>query len=160
MTWHFFWVRFYFYLWGRRCSNLAIKYLNFDWICSVLAINTLKWSWCCPFDVFISSLEFHSYIGKNLIVVSFDHELASKVCHVSLDISRLKWLDVFLYQEIRNRHWLQVMHVTKKSFQLEANIFKLKHILDIGLTQWVAFILRSILFSWRIRIVFMKDKTT
>uniref|UniRef100_A0A7M5WVD3 Uncharacterized protein n=2 Tax=Clytia hemisphaerica TaxID=252671 RepID=A0A7M5WVD3_9CNID len=36
-------------------------------------------------------------------------------------------------KEIRNRHWLQVMHVTKKSFQLEANIFKLKFILDIDL---------------------------
>ena len=38
-------------------------------------------------------------------------------------------------KEIRNRHWLQVMQVTKKSFQLEANIFKLNHILDIGLME-------------------------
>ena len=36
-------------------------------------------------------------------------------------------------QEIRNRHWLQVMSVTGSSFLLEANVFKLLHILDIGL---------------------------
>ncbi|XP_060567478.1 dynein axonemal heavy chain 5-like [Ruditapes philippinarum] len=36
-------------------------------------------------------------------------------------------------REIRNRHWLQVMHVTGSSFQLEANVFRLCHLLDIGL---------------------------
>ena len=36
-------------------------------------------------------------------------------------------------REIRNRHWLQVMHVTKSSFQLESGIFKLNDIVDIGL---------------------------
>ncbi|KAL5009692.1 hypothetical protein ScPMuIL_011997 [Solemya velum] len=36
-------------------------------------------------------------------------------------------------KEIRNRHWLQVMQVTGSSFQLEANVFKLSHLLDIGL---------------------------
>ena len=41
------------------------------------------------------------------------------------------------YQEIRNRHWLQVMQVTGSSFQLEANVFKLCHLLDIGLIKWV-----------------------
>ncbi|XP_064629693.1 uncharacterized protein LOC135488785 isoform X2 [Lineus longissimus] len=35
--------------------------------------------------------------------------------------------------EIRNRHWLQVMQVTGSQFQLEANVFKLCHLLDIGL---------------------------
>ncbi|XP_067674368.1 uncharacterized protein [Haliotis asinina] len=35
--------------------------------------------------------------------------------------------------EIRNRHWLQVMQVTGSTFQLEANVFKLTHLLDIGL---------------------------
>ncbi|XP_055889444.1 dynein axonemal heavy chain 8-like isoform X3 [Biomphalaria glabrata] len=39
----------------------------------------------------------------------------------------------FNLNEIRNRHWLEVMHVTHSSFQLEANIFKLCHLLDIGL---------------------------
>ncbi|XP_041462850.1 dynein heavy chain 8, axonemal-like [Lytechinus variegatus] len=49
------------------------------------------------------------------------------------------YLDVFpilhklASKEIRNRHWLQVMGVTGSSFQLEANVFKLCHILDIGL---------------------------
>ncbi|WAR07684.1 DYHG-like protein [Mya arenaria] len=38
-----------------------------------------------------------------------------------------------LTREIRNRHWLQVMQVTGSSFQLEANVFKLCHLLDIGL---------------------------
>ncbi|RDD45872.1 Dynein heavy chain 5, axonemal [Trichoplax sp. H2] len=36
-------------------------------------------------------------------------------------------------KEIRNRHWLDVMVATGSSFQLEANVFKLKHLLDIGL---------------------------
>ena len=45
----------------------------------------------------------------------------------------MRFLCVFFYQEIRNRHWLQVMQVTGSSFQLEANIFKLMHLLDIGL---------------------------
>ncbi|XP_075255403.1 dynein axonemal heavy chain 5-like isoform X4 [Convolutriloba macropyga] len=36
-------------------------------------------------------------------------------------------------REIRNRHWLQVMQVTGKSFLLEANVFKLKALLEIGL---------------------------
>lgn len=51
------------------------------------------------------------------------------------------YLDVFptLHKlnsrEIRNRHWLQVMSVTGSSFQLEAHIFKLVHLLDIGLLQ-------------------------
>ena len=40
-------------------------------------------------------------------------------------------------QEIRNRHWLQVMQVTNSSFQLEANVFKLCHLLDIGLIKSV-----------------------
>ncbi|XP_071504103.1 dynein axonemal heavy chain 5-like [Diadema antillarum] len=49
------------------------------------------------------------------------------------------YLDIFpilhklASKEIRNRHWLQVMAVTGSSFQLEANVFKLSHILDIGL---------------------------
>jgi hypothetical protein len=38
-----------------------------------------------------------------------------------------------IVQEIRNRHWLQVMAVTGSSFQLEAAVFKLSHLLDIGL---------------------------
>ncbi|XP_022081686.1 dynein gamma chain, flagellar outer arm-like [Acanthaster planci] len=51
------------------------------------------------------------------------------------------YLDVFpilhklASKEIRNRHWLQVMSVTGSSFQLEANVFKLLHILDIGLIE-------------------------
>ena len=44
-------------------------------------------------------------------------------------------LFLFVLQEIRNRHWLQVMSVTGSSFLLEANVFKLLHILDIGLIQ-------------------------
>ncbi|XP_070190368.1 uncharacterized protein [Littorina saxatilis] len=39
----------------------------------------------------------------------------------------------FNIPEIRNRHWLRVMQVTNSSFQLEANVFKLCHLLDIGL---------------------------
>ncbi|XP_066278010.1 uncharacterized protein [Branchiostoma lanceolatum] len=40
-----------------------------------------------------------------------------------------------LVPEIRNRHWLQVMSVTGSSFPLEAQAFKLFHLLDIGLIQ-------------------------
>ncbi|XP_018096048.2 dynein heavy chain 5, axonemal [Xenopus laevis] len=36
-------------------------------------------------------------------------------------------------KEIRNRHWLQVMSITGSSFPLEANVFKVSHLLDIGL---------------------------
>lgn len=36
-------------------------------------------------------------------------------------------------KEIRNRHWLQVMQVTKSSFQLESIFFRLNDIVDIGL---------------------------
>jgi dynein heavy chain len=38
-------------------------------------------------------------------------------------------------KEIRNRHWMQVMQVTKVSFRLEASIFKLSDLIDIGLEQ-------------------------
>ncbi|KAG8444848.1 hypothetical protein GDO86_009850 [Hymenochirus boettgeri] len=39
-------------------------------------------------------------------------------------------------KEIRNRHWLQVMSLTGSSFPLEANVFKVSHILDIGLLKF------------------------
>ncbi|XP_078503742.1 dynein axonemal heavy chain 5-like [Lissotriton helveticus] len=39
-------------------------------------------------------------------------------------------------KEIRNRHWLQVMAVTGSSFPLEANVFKVSHLLDIGLLKF------------------------
>eukprot|EP00795_Rhopilema_esculentum_P017364 gene17364-8957_t len=38
-------------------------------------------------------------------------------------------------REIRNRHWLEVMAVTGTSFQLEANVFKLMHLLDSQLAK-------------------------
>ncbi|XP_073531710.1 dynein axonemal heavy chain 5-like [Phyllobates terribilis] len=39
-------------------------------------------------------------------------------------------------KEIRNRHWLQVMSVTGSSFPLEANVFKVSQVLDIGLLKF------------------------
>ncbi|XP_069830783.1 uncharacterized protein [Dendropsophus ebraccatus] len=39
-------------------------------------------------------------------------------------------------KEIRNRHWLQVMSVTGSSFPLEANVFKVFHLLDTGLLKF------------------------
>ncbi|XP_066429677.1 uncharacterized protein [Eleutherodactylus coqui] len=39
-------------------------------------------------------------------------------------------------KEIRNRHWLQVMSLTGSSFPLEANVFKVFHLLDIGLLKF------------------------
>ncbi|XP_031757885.1 dynein gamma chain, flagellar outer arm isoform X2 [Xenopus tropicalis] len=39
-------------------------------------------------------------------------------------------------KEIRNRHWLQVMSITGSSFPLEANVFKVYHLLDIGLLKF------------------------
>ncbi|XP_028415382.1 dynein heavy chain 8, axonemal-like isoform X2 [Dendronephthya gigantea] len=54
--------------------------------------------------------DMKSYIKQYLDVFPILHKLASK--------------------EIRNRHWLQVMSVTGSSFQLEANVFRLKYLLD------------------------------
>ncbi|XP_044146080.1 dynein axonemal heavy chain 5-like isoform X2 [Bufo gargarizans] len=45
-------------------------------------------------------------------------------------------LHEFKSKEIRNRHWLQVMSVTGSSFPLEANVFKVFHLLDIGLLKF------------------------
>ncbi|XP_077343463.1 dynein axonemal heavy chain 5-like [Lithobates pipiens] len=45
-------------------------------------------------------------------------------------------LHEFKSKEIRNRHWLQVMAVTGSSFPLEANVFKVSHVLDIGLLKF------------------------
>ena len=57
-----------------------------------------------------------------------------KVCRCVLHVGAVLTLGR-LFQEIRNRHWLQVMSVTGSSFQLEAHIFKLVQLLDIGLLQ-------------------------
>ena len=71
-------------------------------------------------------------------------------------------LSLYLLQEIRNRHWLQVMSVTNSKFQLEANLFKLGHLLDIGLLKWECFAYCSfftsviILLFWTLRRLFMK----
>ena len=40
-------------------------------------------------------------------------------------------------KEIRNRHWLQVMHVTKTTFRLESTVFRLNDLLDNGLGKHV-----------------------
>ncbi|KAM9316607.1 uncharacterized protein PAF06_007656 [Gastrophryne carolinensis] len=45
-------------------------------------------------------------------------------------------LHEFKSKEIRNRHWLQVMSVTGSSFPLEANVFKVSHLLNIGLLKF------------------------
>lgn len=39
-------------------------------------------------------------------------------------------------QEIRSRHWMKVMRLTGSSFQLEANVFQLAHVLDIELIKY------------------------
>ena len=68
---------------------------------------------------------------------------ASQKCFYSLS------LHMFLhFQEIRNRHWLQVMSVTGSSFQLEAGVFKLCHLLDIGLIKsvmWLSWLICQVL---------------
>ncbi|XP_068137634.1 dynein axonemal heavy chain 5-like isoform X2 [Hyperolius riggenbachi] len=45
-------------------------------------------------------------------------------------------LHEFKSKEIRNRHWLQVMSVTGSAFPLEANVFKVSHLLDLGLLKF------------------------
>ncbi|XP_074662754.1 uncharacterized protein LOC141915202 [Tubulanus polymorphus] len=60
-------------------------------------------------------------IQHYLDVIPLLHKLSSK---------REQRYDI---EEIRNRHWLQVMQVTGSSFPLEANMFKNCHLLDIGL---------------------------
>lgn len=39
-------------------------------------------------------------------------------------------------REIRNRHWLKVMQITGRSFQLESSVFKLNDLLDINLDKF------------------------
>ena len=41
-------------------------------------------------------------------------------------------------KEIRNRHWMQVMQVTHSAFRLEAVVFKLNDLVDVGLDRHAA----------------------
>ncbi|CAK8694917.1 unnamed protein product [Clavelina lepadiformis] len=66
--------------------------------------------------------EMKNSINFYLDVLPLLHRLAKKG----------KFKDIMI-PEIRNRHWLQVMSVTNSKFQLESNLFKLGHLLDIGL---------------------------
>nr|XP_014351636.1 PREDICTED: dynein heavy chain 8, axonemal-like [Latimeria chalumnae] len=53
--------------------------------------------------------------------------------HIKFYVDCFPVLHKLAAKEIRNRHWLQVMGVTGSSFPLEANVFKLHHLLDIPL---------------------------
>lgn len=57
----------------------------------------------------------------------FDLERALKKYNAVLPI-----LLLLNAKEIRNRHWLQVMQVTKSVFRLEAAVFRLNDLIDIG----------------------------
>ena len=73
-----------------------------------------------------SKVDFPGHHPKSLSVGEYNNQI------LKFFVLLLSYLFSIL-QEIRNRHWLQVMHVTNKSFQLEANVFKLNFILDIDL---------------------------
>lgn len=83
-----------------------------------------------------SSHEVESYWDECLALPS---KLKDWDAYNDLKTKLQNYLEVFpllqnlASKEIRNRHWLQVMQVTNSSFQLEANVFKLSHLLDIGL---------------------------
>ena len=59
--------------------------------------------------------------------------------YYDLEKALKKYLDVLPVllllneKEVRNRHWIQVMQVTKSAFRLEAAIFKINDLIDIGL---------------------------
>lgn len=54
--------------------------------------------------------------------------------HFHLDIIIVQpFLESIALQEIRNRHWLQVMAVVGSSFALEASLFTVSFLLDIPL---------------------------
>jgi dynein heavy chain len=56
----------------------------------------------------------------------------------------IKYLDVLPMllllneKEIRNRHWMQVMQVTHSAFRLEASVFRLNDLVDIGFDRHAA----------------------
>lgn len=60
-------------------------------------------------------------------------------CKLSAEISHYRSLLPLLLRlhgpEIRNRHWLQVMTVTGCTLQLEANVFKLRHLMGARLME-------------------------
>ncbi|MGH0161968.1 UNVERIFIED_CONTAM: hypothetical protein FKN15_041793 [Acipenser sinensis] len=74
---------------------------------------------------------------KDLQLLGTLYELFQKFLSFDQRFRDTLWAEVNLKQsnaeEIRNRHWLQVMTVTGSSFPLEATVFKLHHLLGIEL---------------------------
>lgn len=107
----------------QRFISFDMKFRDTLWADVYLedSCNDIKTIWNCFMSLpakihnWFAFIELQDALNGYLEIFPLLHKLASK--------------------EIRNRHWLQVMHVTKKSFQLEANIFKLNHIMDIGLIE-------------------------
>ncbi|KAM4771050.1 dynein axonemal heavy chain 5-like [Rhinophrynus dorsalis] len=90
-------------------------------------------------DLTMSNKEIDQYLSECLIwndkLKDWDayNEMARKIKFYE-DVFPL--LHELKSKEIRNRHWLQVMSVTGSSFPLEANVFKVSHLLDIGLLKY------------------------
>ncbi|KAM8953036.1 dynein axonemal heavy chain 5-like [Pelodytes ibericus] len=90
-------------------------------------------------DLTISNKEIEQYWSECLIwndkLKDWDayNEMAREVKYY-VDIFPL--LHELKTEEIRNRHWLQVMSVTGSSFPLEANVFRVSHILDFELLKF------------------------
>ncbi|XP_059166583.1 dynein axonemal heavy chain 8-like [Physella acuta] len=108
--------------------GLFQKFIKFD--------NKFRDTLWAEVDLEASSSEVEGYWDECLALPS---KLKDWEAYNDLRTKLQNYLEVFpllqklASKEIRNRHWLQVMHVTHSSFQLEGNVFKLCHLLDIGL---------------------------
>ncbi|XP_063714091.1 dynein axonemal heavy chain 5-like isoform X5 [Symsagittifera roscoffensis] len=108
--------------------ELYQNFLHFDWsfketLWSDVILDT------CEQQVTSFCAEF-SQLPDGLVDYDSYHNLKQAIDEY---VKVFPLLNKLNQREIRNRHWLQVMQVTGKSFLLEANVFKLKALLDIGL---------------------------
>ncbi|CAL1527205.1 unnamed protein product [Lymnaea stagnalis] len=108
--------------------GLFQKFIRFD--------NKFRDTLWAEVDLEGSSTEVEGYWDECLALPS---KLKDWDAYNDLKTKLQTYLEVFpllqklASKEIRNRHWLEVMHVTQSSFQLEGNVFKLSHLMDIGL---------------------------
>ncbi|KAK6187606.1 hypothetical protein SNE40_005595 [Patella caerulea] len=111
--------------------GLFQKFIRFD--------NRFRDTLWADVDLEAASMEVETYWDECLALPS---KLKDWDAYNDLKTKLQTYLEVFpllhklASKEIRNRHWLQVMQVTGSSFQLEANVFKLCHLLDIELIKY------------------------
>ncbi|XP_052089132.1 uncharacterized protein LOC127725852 isoform X10 [Mytilus californianus] len=112
----------------NQLYGLFQKFIRFD--------NRFKDTLWADVDLEAAHIEVEGYWDECLALPS---KLKDKDAYNDLKTSLQTYLEVFPLlkalnsKEIRNRHWSRVMFVTHSSFPLEANVFKLKHLLEIEL---------------------------